>query len=57
MFGGLTLSLIPSPATNKESHRIREGVLPVLELISIETEAIVATARLVQPTKLYWIVS
>lgn len=57
MFGGLTLSLIPSPATNKKSHRIREGVLPVLELISIETEAIVATARLVQPTNFYWIVS
>ncbi len=57
MFGGLTLSLIPSPAKDKESHRIREGVLPVLELISIETEAIVATARLVQPTKFYWIVS
>ena len=50
MFGGLTLSLIPSPATNKESHCTREGVLPVLDLMLIETEAIVATAQLVQPS-------
>ncbi len=50
MFGGLTLSLIPSPATNKESYCTREGVLPVLDLMSIATEAIVATAQLVQPS-------
>lgn len=49
-FGGLTLSLIPSPATNKESYCTREGVFPVLDLKSIETEAIAATAQLVQPS-------